>query len=298
MKTVLIIGLLLSFAAHAQSASPGSSQDYKKVEIAMRQLAFDYPNNASVFELGANDQGVKILGLKLGTGAIKNLIVGTHHGNEYGSTEVALGAAADLAARPIQGRTIYVIPVLNVSGFEADSRNETNASGVSVDANRDYPGPCGTEGPYRLKSTHALAEFIDREGIVSSATLHTSGGLILYPWGISTQDLSTPYDSLFIDLGRMCAVASQYAVGNSTQLLYPADGAFEDYAFWKHGIWSILFEIGETHSPDSVQVAQIVRENVPGLRKFMEDAPVSRAVDHDFKGRCETNLLKRDRHDE
>jgi carboxypeptidase T len=298
MKAVSLIGLLLIATVSQAATSPGSSQDYKQVQQVMKQLAADHPNNASVFELGTNDQGVKLLGLKLGNGAVKNLIVGTHHGNEYGSTEVALGAAADLAVNPIQGRTIYLIPVLNVSGFETNTRNETNAGGSSVDANRDYPGPCGTEGPYRLKSTHALADFIDREGIVSSATLHTSGGLILYPWGISTSDLSTPYDPMFIDLGRMCAVASQYQVGNSTQLLYPADGAFEDYAFWKHGIWSILFEIGETHSPDPTQVAQIVRENVPGLRKFMEEAPVSRAIDHDFKGRCETKRSRRDRHDE
>ena len=37
----------------------------------------------------------------------------------------------------------------------------------------------------------------------------------------------TPYDSLFQNLGRMCGVASKYEIGNSTALLYPADGAFE-----------------------------------------------------------------------
>jgi hypothetical protein len=79
MKAVSLIGLLLIATVSQAATSPGSSQDYKQVQQVMKQLAADHPNNASVFELGTNDQGVKLLGLKLGNGAVKNLIVGTHH---------------------------------------------------------------------------------------------------------------------------------------------------------------------------------------------------------------------------
>jgi len=42
----------------------------------------------------------------------------------------------------------------------------------------------------------------------------------------------------------------------------------------------------------------MVRVNVPGLRKLMENAPIARALDHEFRGRCDDSLLALDRHDE
>src|SRR5260370_1205074 len=83
------------------------------------------------------------------------------------------------------------------------------------------PDPCGTDGPFLLKATAALAAFIDKEGIVASATLHTYSPAVVYPWGISTHDLSTPYDDLFKQLVAMATVESQYPTGNNTQLIYP-----------------------------------------------------------------------------
>ena len=39
--------------------------------------------------------GDTIIGLKIGNGPVNNLVVGTHHGNEYGATEVTRAFAAD-----------------------------------------------------------------------------------------------------------------------------------------------------------------------------------------------------------
>jgi hypothetical protein len=91
---------------------------------------------------------------------------------------------------------------------------------------------------------------------------------------------------------------SHYEIGNSTEVIYPANGTFEDYAFWKHGVWSLLFELGTSHSPTDASVREMVRVNVPGLRRFLEQAPRERAENHDFKGRCDRRLISRDRHDE
>jgi carboxypeptidase T len=288
---------LVDVVAHS---SPGTSRDYQQVSAYLEDLAKRFPENTQLFDLGLNSQGKTIYGIKIGNGPIKNLIVATHHGDEYASTEVALASAEDLSSRPIASRSIYVIPVLNISGFEARRREEMLASDplTTADPNRDYPGPCGSSDPYRLKSTQALAEFIEREGIVSSATLHTSGGMVLYPWGMNTKDTSTEYDAQYADLAGMCASVSKYQVGNSTKLLYPANGAFEDYAFWKLGIWSLLLEMGTRHSPNDTQLREIVQQNVPGLRKFMTEAPTERAPNHDFSGVCGSAWLDLDLHNE
>jgi carboxypeptidase T len=276
-----------------------SRATYQDVQKFMRDLVAKYPQNVRSFVLGASDSGQNIEGVMIGNGPVKNLVVASHHGNEYGSVEVARGVAASLAEHPITGQTIYVIPVLNINGYNAKDRLES-AAGNAFDPNRNYPGPCGTEGPFTLKSTQALAKFVDKEGIVASATLHTFYPAVVYPWGLGTQDLSTPYDDLFKGLVQAATVESKYQTGNSTEVIYAANGTYEDYAFWKHGIWSLLFELGNSHNPSGNDVAEMVATNVPGIRRMMEQAPRVRAEDHAFKGHCDKlmSLRRPDKHDE
>jgi carboxypeptidase T len=302
MKTMMLLcgALLVSVTAHADVKAVGATdRQYTDVQAFVQKLAHDYPANVTLFTLGTGDESQPIIAMKIGNGLIHNLLVSTHHGNEYGSTEVALAFAEDLAKNPIPNQTIFLIPVLNIGGYDARNREETDSRGVSDDPNRNYPGPCGTEGPFTLKSTKALAAFIDGEHIVASATMHTFFPAVVYPWGISTQDLNTPYMNEFTKMASDATQESHYQVGNSTQVIYPADGAFEDWAFWKHGIWSMLFEVGTTHTPNSSQIKDMVTTNVPGLRRMFQNAPTVPAVNHDFTGRCDTLLARmRDRHDE
>lgn len=291
--------LILLQATPSLASYVGKDRSYTQVQEFLARLARENPKSTSLIEIGQSDAGVSIVGVKIGSGALRTLIVGTHHGNEYGSTEVALAMAESLAHEPMAEQTVFVIPVLNISGYNADRRQETiGSSQFTTDPNRDYPGPCGTGGPFKLKSTKALAQLIDREQIVTLATLHTFGPLVLYPWGISTRDTKTSYDDLFIGLCSAVAQQNGYEVGNSTDALYPADGTFEDYAFWKHGIWSILFEIGTTHDPSEAQLAQAVAGNVPAIRTLLLNAPKQRAQDHAFHGACDVRLMSLDLKDE
>lgn len=285
------VGLFAFFisVSSAFAVTPFNRQ-YSDIQKEMHEITQKSPDTAQVFSLGLNDTGQVIEGLKIGVGPVKNLVVSTHHGNEYGSTEVALAFAHSLAEAPVSGQTVYVIPVLNVSGYNARTRTETG-----IDPNRDYPGPCGTDGPFHLKSTKALADFIAKEAIVVSATLHTYGPIVLYPWGVTSHDVSTEYDSLYTDLGNAATRESHYAVGNSANALYPANGCYEDYAFWQEGAWSLLFELGFTHQPDQQAVDELIRVNVPGLRAYLEQAPTKRADHHAFTGKCDSATRGRGR---
>ncbi len=256
-------------------------QKYKDIQNHMASVASQNSANATVFDLGTNDTGEVIQGLKIGSGPVNDLVVATHHGNEYGSTEVAKEFVSYLASSPIPERTVWVIPVLNVSGYNNRQRNEKG-----LDPNRDYPSPCKKGANFKLKSTKLLAQFIEDKNIVASATLHTFSELILYPWGISTKDVDTRYTEFFKHLGSFAAFFSGYGVENSTEALYPADGTFEDYAFWKTGAWSLLFEMGKSHSPSDAQVSEMAKVNAPGLKKFLENAPTERATPHAFEGTC------------
>jgi carboxypeptidase T len=150
-----------------------------------------------------------------------------------------------------------------------------------------------------LQSTASLAKFIDKENIIVSATLHTYYPAVVYPWGIPTNDTNTVDDNIFTTMVNNATEISRYTVGNSTQVIYPAAGAYEDYAYWKFGIWSILFEFGPSHSPSQADINEMIRVNVPGLRKMLEQAPTVRAANHEFTGKCNIKRFAMlDKHDE
>lgn len=269
-----------------------SLTNYDKVVSTIQKIAEQNPANAKLISIGVNDQGVPIQALQIGNGDVSSLIVGTHHGNEYGSTAVALGVADSFARNPVAGQTVYIVPVLNITGYNKTGRNENGIRG-SFDPNRDYTGPCKTGATFNLKSTKALSDFLESKKIQISATLHTYWPAVVYPWGISTQDLSTPYDAQYLELVKAATKESNYKIGNNTDILYPADGTFEDYAYWKHGIWSLLFELGFSHNPDSNAIKNMVDVNVPGIRRFLEMSPKTRVTKHDFTGTCDTRAMQR-----
>lgn len=288
----IIFALIVIYPFYSQALY----KNYKEVAAHLGELN-GKTQNIKTFVLGKSDAGIDILGVTIGSGSTQQLLVSTHHGNEYGSAEVAMAFIDDLAANPLPDTTIHIIPILNTTGFDKRVREE-RASGSSYDPNRDYPCPCGSDGPFNLKSTKALAEFIAQKNIITSATLHTSFPAVVYPWGFSTRDTSTAYDFLYKELGRDATRWSNYTVGNSAEVIYPADGTFEDYAFWKHGIWSLLFELGFSHTPTEEDVREMIKVNVPGLRTYFANAPKERATDHDFKGKCDSRLRVLDRRDE
>lgn len=269
-----------------------SASNYDNVVNKLNEIASLNPSQAQVITIGTNSQGVPIKGLKIGQGPVASLVVGTHHGNEYGSTAVALGFAQAATVAPVEGQTVYVIPVLNVSGYNRGNRYETGLQST-VDANRDYPGPCVSGKSFKLKSTESLAQFLEDKNIQISATLHTYFPAVVYPWGISTRDLSTPYDDTYKRLVADATQESRYRTGNNTEVLYAADGTFEDYAYWKHGIWSLLFELGFTHNPDPTAIKNMIEVNTPGIRRFLENSPKTRVASHGFSGRCDRMSIQR-----
>lgn len=271
---------------------PRPADLYSDIVARLERIASTYSASTQIFQLGQSDAGRPIVGLRIGQGSVASLIVGTHHGNEYGSTAVAMGAAEEFARSPIEGRTVYIIPVLNISGYNKGDRYEKTAKG-RVDPNRDYPSPCATEGPFKSKATKALADFVEEKQIVTSATLHTYAPAVLFPWGFSTRDIVTPDEDEFVRLSRRATADSNYPYGNSKELLYAADGTYEDYAYWKYGVWSLLFEMGGTHSPTQDQMKEMIRVNVPGLRKFLAEAPSRRSANHAFTGVCDLSVRQR-----
>jgi len=283
------IGTLILVTAAQSQATIYYQRNYSEVEALLKSFEIRYPDVATVVSVGESNSGKIIESIRIGNSGPAHLVVAAHHGNEYTSTELAMAFAEDLARNPILGAQIYIVPVLNISGFDLRQRWE-KVGGYPFDPNRDYPGPCGAEGPWELRSTKALADFLESEEIVAAATLHSYYPAVVYPWGNYARDYSTPNDDRFIELAEHAVVRSNYEIGFSGEVIYPADGTFEDYAYWKHGIWSLLFELGYERYPDDRDLDRMIVDNLPGLRAMFENAPAQRALDHEFNNGCVSSL--------
>src|SRR4051812_39506346 len=121
MRLAVLVPVFVTMFPFAASADP-ISKNYAEVQAYIASIAKAHPDTTQLITVGPSDSGQTIQGLKIGSGAVHTLVVATHHGNEYGSTEVAKGFAKDVAAAPIAGQTVYVIPVLNIGGFNARER--------------------------------------------------------------------------------------------------------------------------------------------------------------------------------
>jgi carboxypeptidase T len=279
------------FFAQVANAAP-----YDDSVARLDRLVDAHPELVTPMDIGTNDQGVLIRGVRIegsearGMTKPKHLVVGTHHGNEQLSAEVAHSFAERLVAAledpnapfhaELSKSVYYVIPVLNVSGFNAGRREESSRTGRTMDPNRDYPDPCTTDQPYQLASTGHLADFVGREEIVAAVTIHGYIGTFTYPWGIFTTNTHTPDHTAFQAMSREVVAVNRYSTGTHADAIYPTAGAFEDWAYFEHGVWVMLLEIANRPN---------VARDADSLLKYFAVAPETRSTQHTHVGRC-TNV--------
>ena len=216
------------------------------------------------------------------------LIVGCHHARELMSVEVPLyvmrrlldGYATDpLIHSLVDSREIWIAPVVNPDGFvwvESHSGGASNgwwrknrrphADGTfGVDLNRNYgfewghddlgssPTPAsetyrGT-GPFSEPETAALRSFIAGRSFTVSASFHSYGNLVLYPWGYDLLD--TPDHSVFSALADSMAVQNGYRAGNpKSNAIYLTNGDMDDWVYGeqaeKPALYGYTFEVNSS----------------------------------------------------
>lgn len=282
--------LLTVFGIKTSALAFGSFQvgdrPYQLVQAEMQRLALSFPSQVTVVDIGPSDSGEGIQGLQIGHGPHHHLVVATHHGNEAASTKLALALSAELAAHPIPDLTVFVVPVLNIGGYDLGIRTEPLGD-RQLDTNRDYPSPCKNEDQsFVLKSTRSLDHFMNSKNIISALSLHSPFMIATYPWSL----LCCTYPNDRDEFHRYASVLTQfssYATGTSGDLIfYQPEGVFEDYAYWKYGIWAFLIEVGPRYDHSGEEMQKIISQNVPGIRAFLQTSPRVRSIRNQYTGTC------------
>jgi carboxypeptidase T len=179
----------------------------------------------------------------------------------------------------VNARRTWIVFMLNPDGLQHDlggkpyrswrkNRQPTPASSkIGTDLNRNYgyrwgccggssgsPGAWNYRGPraWSAPETSAMRDFIQgrvvdgRQRIRTHITFHTSGEMVLWPYGYTRRDLPPDMTELdlraFLAMGRAMAATNGYRAAQSSDL-YPTDGDLIDWAYARQRIFSFTFEL-------------------------------------------------------
>ncbi len=274
----------------AQSLFAAPTGRYKVVVDKLNQMQVAHSAISQVFSIGKNAQGEDILAIRVSTNPtqmdtskIGHIVVSTHHGNELAAPEFTLAFIDDLLAR-FQSDELYrgkladtewtIIPVLNISGYNNANRNENG-----MDPNRDYPGPCISATGGRVGSIKTLMQFLGTRTFSGSLTVHGYAAALTYPWGVSVHNTHSSDHNLFEKITRKAAEQNGYQYGTSTDVVYPCDGAYEDYVYWKYGMWSMLLELRDGSAND-------ISRTVKAMAVYFDQLDSTPSTQHALNSQC------------
>lgn len=183
------------------------------------------------------------------------LISGATHGNEYLGFEDRLApwflenrqSSPGVMRFLASGGVIYVIPVVNPDGYEANQRDNSRG----VDLNRDFDLIPTGEHKFRQVETRQLTEWLDQELVANSTQLrltvdyHCCAGALLFPWSYADAALPADVQRGHLAVAKLMQqdIDRTYDFGNTSAVLgYYAKGTSKDYYYAKYGALAFTFE--------------------------------------------------------
>jgi len=154
------------------------------------------------------------------------------------------------------------------------SRSEPEAAAVDDYVTSIFPDArTGTENDLNdAANVNTPTMFID---------LHSYGGSILYPWGVSTA--MSGNDAAFKAMARRMTWFNNYDPGQAGSALYLTDGASDDNAYGKLGVPAFTWELGSTFYDSCTNFNNEWPDNLDALRYAARivQAPYLRAAGPD-----------------
>lgn len=240
-------------------------------------VAATVPDVAKAVVLGQSVQGRDIPYLVLDatcqptpTGV---LLVGTHHGDEWSSTEATLGhvdsllrGGADLRS-PLRSYAFYILPVLNVDGHEAVPPTRENAD--RVDINRDYAYPQRAESAsFKERETQLIKTLQDQVGFRAALTFHSGTTSVLWPWCYTATPAAD--DARLSSVGARTAQAMGFTTYSASYFDYPTQGEYIDYAYMKSNTLAFTVEVSAAKTPPVSDLPQIVATTWQGTLALVQ----------------------------
>ncbi len=195
-------------------------KQYDEIVTYLNNLATQYPDLSTIFEVGTSVEGRTIWGIRISSqgGAADKpgvLLNGCQHAREWITPMSTMYTAEHLLSEygsdpavtaVVDNLEFFVIPVVNADGYVytwttnrmwRKNRSDNGGGKYGVDLNRNWGyewGGVGSSsnpgsdlyrgaGPFSEPETAALRDLIlDHPNIISHVDIHSYGQLVLYPW--------------------------------------------------------------------------------------------------------------------
>ena len=255
----------------------GEYHTYDETVIILNDLAIAHPTITKLDTFGYSVQGRLLLALEITDNPEIHenepefRIVGCHHGNEWPSSEIPLYCAEylcqnygiiDSVTNLVNNREIWIIPMLNPDGHEAQTRY--NANGIDLNRNYGYMwiGEGGDVVQYGQPETQAMYEFDQLHNFVLGLSYHTYGEIVNYIWNWTptrSQD-----DSLIVILSNGYASYNGYEVTEGYDW-YRTNGDMNDYSYGIDATIDWTIELATSFNPPPSALDGIWDENRPAI---------------------------------
>ena len=265
--------------------------DPETVEASLRSLAATYPDLVRLVDVGDSVEDRDLLGVVLTDNPGSRepdepslRVLGTHHGDEWSSMEVALALAWRLAGDYDDGdpevselldrNELWIVPVINPDGVVAFRRRNAN----NVDLNRNYGYEWGSSawaGPaaFSEPETRAVRALSLARSFHHSLSMHSGAINIGWVWNYVVED--TPEDAF---LSAACAAYMEdteqdgfwVSQGSDWYITY---GDTNDWSYGVRGGHDYTLEITEDKAPPAEDIPEFLGYHVgPSLRFLLAGA--------------------------
>ncbi|XP_039965025.1 carboxypeptidase B-like [Bactrocera tryoni] len=289
-------------------------QRYDEIAAYLEELAKRYSNRVKVTSIGDSYEGRQLHAITITNGdgaANKNVILmdAGIHAREWIAPAAALYVIQQLVENYEQNSDLLVnydwiiVPLVNPDGYEYShtrdrlwrkTRKPVTIFCDGTDGNRNFDfhwgevatGSHACASTFRGSSAFSEPETQALRDLMHSLTgrakfylsLHSFGNYLLYPWGYTSELPETWRD--IDDIARAGAAAiktatgTEYTVGSSPNVLYPASGGSLDYALGKAKIpVSMAMELpsaGQRFDPPLSKIEELASETWIGIKAMAE----------------------------
>lgn len=281
----------------ATDGERGGASYHTPAEIteSLHELAASYPAIARVVDLGRSVQGRELTGLVLtDQPTIREpdepswRVLGTHHGDEWSSMEVAWALAWDLAeaygndadvTNLLDSSEVWVLPVVNPDGVVAFTRRNAN----NVDLNRNYAYEWQSQtyagsAPFSEPESDAVRLLSMQRSFGHSISMHSGATNLGWVWNWS---LAPTDDDAVLE-----AMCTRYLDNNPQPDFWITNGAdwyvtygdTNDWSYGTRGGQDYTLEISLDKAPPEDQLQTFLDWHVPASRQFMIDGATTGVV--------------------
>ena len=279
MRIYLMISILLATTL----SSPAFSLDFKSyhsqaaIHTYLSSLPALYPEIAHFNVLGQSLKKKEIAYVTISEGSAGALPAiyfnGTHHGDEWSSTESILGLIEYLVTHRndsdvhalLTSYVFYLQPLVNPDGHEA----KTRADSEGVDLNRDYAFPGSKSGEsFKRKETQLMKNLVDQIKPRAAAAYHSGIEEVLWPWCFTADPVAN--EKLFYAVTEKTAKSMKMDRYLQSYDDYATEGEFIDYAYMAHSTLALTFEVSEIKTPPAKDLEAVVSRSVKGALTFAQ----------------------------